>query len=203
MDNKVVVLAASLGGPPLVNDILSGLQSNFELPILVLQQMESDFSEPLTYAWSKTTAVNMVRLADTEVLKSGCAYVLPYCAYPEFSSNSGRMEMKACFMNVCEGVGEQWSKVVENCLRQFGDELILVLLTGPDNIQGRFHLVLEKVKQAGGSILVCRESDDITAKNDTVIQSDGRQEMSIDMIISHLQKCAAIGEQTPSNIYST
>ena len=202
MDNKVVVLAASLGGPPLVNDILSGLKANFELPILVLQQMESDFSEPLTHAWSKTTAVNMVRLNESEFMKSGHAYVMPYCAYPEFADKSGRMEIRAHFLNAGEGAGEQWSRAVENCLGQFGSDLILVLLTNPRNMQGRFHLVLEKVKQAGASILVCRESENIAAGNMDTDQIGGWQVMNIDAILSHLQKCAGIIEQTPSKIYS-
>ena len=202
MDNKVIVLAASLGGPPLVNDILSGLKTGFELPILVLQQMESDFSEPLTAAWSKTTAVNMIRLVDTEILQSGCAYVLPYCTYPEFSTNAGRVEMKSQAVNASGHVSEQWSLVVENCLKQFGDQMILVLLTGLKQVQGKFNSVLEKVKQAGGTIIVCRESESLNSENNEMDIIGGQQIMSIDMIVNHLQKYVGATEQTPSNIYS-
>ncbi|MBD3217126.1 MAG: hypothetical protein GF310_02535 [candidate division Zixibacteria bacterium] len=188
LDNKIVILAASLGGPPLVNDILSGLRPSFDLPIIVLQQMESDFSEPLTQAWSKTSALRMVRLSEEEEeIRSGSAYVIPYAAFPVFSKHADEMKAHSSALQAGQDVNSQWAKAIEESVSEY--EVILVLLSyvGLDVYQ--LHDSLDLLREGEGVIIRCVPSGE---NNDVHIFDDSDDaawlDMDIDQIVEYLNR---------------
>jgi two-component system chemotaxis response regulator CheB len=189
LENKIIILAASLGGPPLVNDILSGLPPDFDLPILVLQHMESDFSEPLTAAWSKTSALDLVRLNREVRLTQGSAYVVPHNMYPVFESTGSNVRIKPKALTARGRLNEQWECALRECARQFDGNTILILLTNNEDENCGIRNCIESLSDAGGTIIYCRESFNlIGAEADDRSRSTGRLEMEIDQIVGLLQE---------------
>lgn len=189
LENKVIILAASLGGPPLVNDILSGLPPDFDLPILVLQHMESDFSEPLTSAWSKTSALDLVRLSHEVQFKQGSAYVVPHNMYPVFESVGANVRIRPKALTARCKRNDQWDCALRECVRQFDGNTILILLTNNEDENCSIKNCIESLRDAGGTIIFCRESFNLLGVDaDARNQSTGRLEMEIDQIVGLLQE---------------
>jgi hypothetical protein len=187
LDNKIVILAASLGGPPLVNDILSGLHPSFDLPIIVLQQMESDFSEPLTQAWSKTSALRMVRLSEEEEIRSGSAYVIPYAAYPVFSNYAAGMKAHSSALEAGQDVNSQWARAIEESASEYDVILVLLSYIGLDVYQ--LHDSLDLLREGEGIIIRCAAIDE----NDNSSFFDDSEDaawldMDIDQIVEYLNR---------------
>lgn len=189
MDNKIIILAASLGGPPLVNDILSGLPRDFDLPILVLQHMESDFSEPLTAAWNKTSALNLVRLSREVRFSKGSAYVVPYNMYPVFEAVGENLRIRPkALTSRCERC-EQWDCALRECVRQFDGNSILILLTNNEDENCSIENCITSLRDAGGTIICCRESFNLGGVDaDDRNLNMGWLEMETDQIVDLLQK---------------
>ncbi len=188
MQNQIVILAASLGGPPLVNDILSGLSRDFSLPVVVMQHMESDFSEPLASAWSKTSNLNLVRLVDEEIVRDGWAYVLPFNAYPVFDSHGSKLTMSLSFIEDANSVCDQWNRVVRECVDRFNGNTVLVMLTNSGLDCSDLKASLELLMDSGGKLVYCRESSALTAfENFDEKYSESNVEMEIDQIVGYLQ----------------
>ena len=187
LDKKLVILAASLGGPTLVNDILSSLAPSFDLPLLVLQQMESDFSEPLTSAWGKTAAIRLLRLGDEMNIREGSAYVIPYGIYPCFEGSGPSLSVRPAALKDGNDFSRQWNMVIQECVRKFGGSLILILLNDSLLDPGLINFSLKSVAEAGGTIIRCYENDRADGRmneND----NEGYLQMEIDQIIVYLQK---------------
>mgnify|MGYP006291926261 CR=1 FL=1 len=187
MDNKIIILAASLGGPPLVNDILSGLHPSFDLPVMVLQQMESDFSEPLTQAWSKTSALRVVRLSEEEEIRCGSAYVIPYAVFPVFSKHVDGMKAHSSTLEAGQDVNNQWARAIKESVNEY--EVILVLLSyiGLDVYQ--LHDSLDLLRDGEGVIIRCvpsGENDDAHIFDDS--DDAAWLDMDIDQIVEYLNR---------------
>jgi two-component system chemotaxis response regulator CheB len=185
LDKKLVILAASLGGPPLVNEILSSLAPSFELPLLVLQQMESDFSEPLTSAWGKTSAIRLSRLEDEVGIHEGFACVIPHNTYPQFESTNEILTVRSAALKDGIDFHEQWDMVIKECLQIFKSNLILILLTDCGLDKGIINVSLKNIAQAGGTVIRCKNNEFPEQCED---DEDGYLQMEIDQIIAFLQK---------------
>jgi len=192
LNDKIIVLAASLGGPPLVNDILSGLPGDFTIPIVVMQQMESDFSEPLTSAWSKTSTLRMIRLAQEEQLRQGCAYVLPYCTCPAFVGAGTGLLIKPRDLKPEADICEQWNLVLSECARVFGENVILVLLSSLSLQDGSLRKALSNFRKSCNTIICCKEAYDLAEHLGGPPENpSGYMEMEVDQIVSFLQNISA------------
>lgn len=187
MEKKLVVLAASLGGPPLVNEILSSLAPSFELPLLVLQQMESDFSEPLTSAWGKTSSIGIFRLEDEVDIREGFAYVIPYGTYPHFEGSGEKLAVRPLALKNGADFYGQWDKVIGECIEKFQSNLVLIFLTDCGLDIDAIGTSLRNVAEAGGTIIRCRGADCSETLEDRDSE-DGYMHMEMDQIITFLQK---------------
>ncbi|NIP44304.1 MAG: chemotaxis protein CheB [candidate division Zixibacteria bacterium] len=186
MDNKIVILAASLGGPPLINDILSGLNPSFDFPIFVLQQMESDFSEPLTQAWSKTSGLRLVRLSGEADIVSGSAYVIPYAAYPVISFQGQGFNAHCESLEKGQDVINQWQHAIEECSREY--EVILVLLSHDGLDIAQLNQSLQSLRDAEGQIIRCCTSNKNEANPSRDSDDFGWLEMGIHQVVDYLNK---------------
>jgi two-component system chemotaxis response regulator CheB len=187
LDKKLVILAASLGGPPLVNEILSSLAPSFELPLLVLQQMESDFSEPLTSAWGKTSAIRLFRLEDEVDIREGVAYVIPHGTYPVFEGSGMAVSARPSALKSGNDFYKQWDMVINECVRRFRGDLILILLSDSGLKGDAINPSLKKVVKAGGTIIRCKAAH-VQSEQEDEGDEDGYLQLEIDQIIAFLQK---------------
>jgi two-component system, chemotaxis family, protein-glutamate methylesterase/glutaminase len=181
LDQGIVILAASLGGPPLINEVLSSLTEGFELPILVLQYMESDFSEPLTAAWSKSSSLDLKRLIQKEKIIEGKAYVVPFKMYPLFEEYGSDQSIKPQLIESECDVSYQWSRVIDECIKYYEEKIYLILLTDYGIQGGAFERSLQRLCECGGSVIYCTKA---VEKDES---HGSRLEMEIDQIVSHLQ----------------
>lgn len=75
---KILCIGASTGGPTAVQEVLSGLGTNFPLPILYVQHIEIGADEKMA-GWFDSSCKNIkIALAkDGEEAKPGCVYMAP------------------------------------------------------------------------------------------------------------------------------
>ena len=199
--DKIVILAASLGGPPLVNDILSGLVKDFSMPVVVLQQMESDFSEPLTAAWSKTSVLKTVRLQQRRSIYNGEAYVIPYGMCPMFERKEDLLSAHSQRCGQEGDVSLQWGSCFKNCADVFAGQVILIMLTNAALKTEELKSDLLSLQKSGGTIVYCRESQEVSGSfSSEKPPVSGYLEMEIDQIVSYLNKLSASPYQVPEAI---
>ncbi len=74
---KVLLIGSSTGGPSAVQTVLRGLGSDFPLPILITQHIDSQFDAQFA-EWLNSTVDLPVKLAsDGEIPKAGQVYIAP------------------------------------------------------------------------------------------------------------------------------
>lgn len=76
-DFRVVVIGASAGGPEAIKNMLSELTPAFPVPILIVQHIDSHFSEAYRLWLSSCSRIPILLCGHEESLVSGCAYLAP------------------------------------------------------------------------------------------------------------------------------
>jgi two-component system chemotaxis response regulator CheB len=71
----VVVVGTSTGGPPALEALLAPLPANFAWPIVIAQHMPASFTGPLAKRLDGLCAISVEEVADSVLLRPGCAYV--------------------------------------------------------------------------------------------------------------------------------
>ncbi|MBK5275682.1 MAG: chemotaxis-specific protein-glutamate methyltransferase CheB [Desulfuromonadales bacterium] len=90
---QVVAIGASTGGPPVINTILSGLQPDFPLPLLIVQHMAPGFIGGFAQ-WLNLTSRLPVRIASQgEGLLPGHVYIAPEGFHMEVAQ-AGRIALR-------------------------------------------------------------------------------------------------------------
>ncbi len=74
---KVIVLGASTGGPPVLERILSELPSNFPAAILIVQHMPAKFTKSLAERLDSMSEVAVKEAEAGDIVEPGRAYVAP------------------------------------------------------------------------------------------------------------------------------
>ena len=73
----VVAIGASTGGPPVLKDILSRLERDFPVPILVVQHMSPGFIEGMVEWLNKECELSIRVASDGEFIEKGVVYFAP------------------------------------------------------------------------------------------------------------------------------
>lgn len=73
----IIVIGASTGGPPVLQTILSNLNKNFTVPIVIVQHIANGFLEGMVEWLSKTTHLTLTIPKTGEPLKNGHVYFSP------------------------------------------------------------------------------------------------------------------------------
>ncbi|UVF17588.1 chemotaxis-specific protein-glutamate methyltransferase CheB [Microvirga terrae] len=71
----LVLVGASTGGPPALDTVLSGLPSDFSVPVVVAQHMPGSFTGPLARRLDKLCALDVVEVTQIMPLKAGNVYI--------------------------------------------------------------------------------------------------------------------------------
>lgn len=74
---QVLALAASTGGPNALAKVISGLPSDFPLPVLVTQHMPPIFTTMFAQRLAREGTLPCEEARDGEILQPGCVYVAP------------------------------------------------------------------------------------------------------------------------------
>ncbi|MEW5734041.1 MAG: chemotaxis protein CheB [Thermodesulfobacteriota bacterium] len=149
---RLVAMAASTGGPPAIQQILSGLGPAFPAPILVAQHMSRGFVQGFARYLAETTGVTVSVARQGEALAPGRVYLAPddfhLLALPG---------LRASISDKPPVDGHRPSATVlfESVARHYGPSAVGVLLTGMggDGARG-----LSALRAAGG-FTICQDSD--------------------------------------------
>jgi two-component system chemotaxis response regulator CheB len=71
----LVLVGASTGGPPALEDLLSGLTADFPWPIAVAQHIPASFTGPLAKRLDRLCAISVVEVTEPVSLRPGFAYI--------------------------------------------------------------------------------------------------------------------------------
>jgi two-component system chemotaxis response regulator CheB len=149
---RVIAVGASTGGPPVLNQIFSGLSGDFSIPIVVVQHIMPAFVQGLT-EWLSTKGNLVVSVAkDGERIAPGKVLVAPGDAHLVVTSGGiVRLETSAPI----QGQRPSATRLFESVASTFGSDAVGIILTGmgEDGVSG-----LEVLSRAGAHIIAQDET---------------------------------------------
>lgn len=74
---QLVAIGTSTGGPPALEQVLSGLPSDFPLGIVIVQHMPPSFTQQLANHLNRTSRISVREALDSEMVRPGVALVAP------------------------------------------------------------------------------------------------------------------------------
>jgi len=86
---RLIIIGASTGGPPVVQEIIKSLPEGFHIPIVIVQHMPESFTGPFADRLNKVSKVNVVLARNGESLKAGSVYITPGGHQLKFTVDSG------------------------------------------------------------------------------------------------------------------
>jgi two-component system, chemotaxis family, protein-glutamate methylesterase/glutaminase len=126
-DIEVVAIGASTGGPPVLRTILSGLPSNFPVPILIVQHIAKGFIRGMVDWLSETSGLRLNIAREKEKLQPGQVYFSPDDFFMGVDKNGTiKLEKKSGAGQAEFSVAHLFRSVAE----VYGGKSVGILLTG-------------------------------------------------------------------------
>lgn len=148
----LVAMGASTGGPPVIKEIISGLNQGFSLPVLVVQHITSGFLDGMVEWLSSETGL-LVRVASQgERIRGGCVYFAPDGHHMGVTGDGRIMLSNGPAEN---GVRPSVSHLFRSVARAYGARSAGVLLTGMGK-DGALELAQMREK---GAVTVAQERE--------------------------------------------
>lgn len=126
----IVAIGASTGGPPVLQSILSSLNRNFTIPIVIVQHIASGFLEGMVDWLSRTTHMSLKIPNTGELVKDGVVYFSPEDHYIDITPS--RM-FRIYKIDDRENLKRPISRLFSSVARIYKDHAVGVLLTGMGN----------------------------------------------------------------------
>lgn len=152
---SIIIIGISTGGPPALQEVISRLPSELPVPVIVVQHMPAEFTQPLARRLNTMSRLEVVEARHGMRLTGGMIVIAP---------GGRQMLMKpdktiAISHNVfdvpyCPSIDITAGSVVE----VYGSEILGVMMTGMGN-DGL--LGFRKIHQAGGYILAQDEASSV------------------------------------------
>jgi len=84
----LVVIAASTGGPMALDKILTELNSDYPIPILIVQHMPLHFTEVMAQSLNQKSALHVKTAQDNETIAAGTVYIAPGGTHMKLNAES-------------------------------------------------------------------------------------------------------------------
>lgn len=127
---EIIAIGASAGGPPVLQEILLGLKANFPIPIIIVQHIDSGFTEGFCTWLRSTTSKNVVVAKTNDVLQPNTIY-LPAGDHHLAVRNNGTLELN---QNTPEhSCRPSVSHLFRSVKAIYGNHAVGILLTGMGN----------------------------------------------------------------------
>jgi len=124
---EVVAIGASTGGPPVLKDILSGLEREFSVPIMIVQHIAEGFLEGMVEWLNRESGLSITIASDGEHIRKGVVYFAPDGSHMGVTGG-GRIVLKDG--PVENGVRPSVSHLFRSITKAYGGRGAGVLLTG-------------------------------------------------------------------------
>jgi len=124
---KALAIGASAGGPEGIRTILSGLDSNFPLPVFVVQHIDNHFAEGFTTWLNTYSKIPVVNARDGEKILAGHVYLPPGDHHLKVSHNQ-TLSVTKDLPN--KGLRPSVDTLFKSIAEVYGKNVIAVLLSG-------------------------------------------------------------------------
>ena len=149
---KIVAIGASTGGPPVVQKILSNLQKNFSLPILIVQHMAEGFMTGFVEWLNHASAIPVHVAVHNTMAQGGIVYVAPDGAHMAVAANGRIMLVNDAPEN---GLRPAVSYLFRSVINAYGSHAMAILLTG----MGKDGAEELKLMRERGALTVAQDSE--------------------------------------------
>lgn len=144
---KLIVIGSSTGGPSALQRIVSGLDSNMKVSVMISQHMPPGFTATFAQRLNKYTKLNVKEAEDGEPLKQGTIYVCPGGYSMSIVSHDNKKILRLVPRKEGDKFIPSVNEMFASAAREFGKMCAAVILTGmgDDGKKG-----IEMIKEAGG-----------------------------------------------------
>ena len=148
---RVVVVAASTGGPRALSEVISGLPADLDAAVLVVQHMPPEFVQTLADRLSQISALPVTVAANGDSLLASHVYIAPGEGQTRLKKARGRVEIEVDAKGPLCGVRAAADPLFQSAAAIFGRRAIGVVLSGMgrDGAEG-----LRAIRGAGGGAIV-------------------------------------------------
>jgi two-component system chemotaxis response regulator CheB len=149
---RVVVIAASTGGPRALGELVPALPAPLGAGTLIVQHLPSGFTAPLARRLDKAASLRVREAGDGDVLDPRVALLAPGGAHLRIAADGTAALSWAPEVG---GLRPRADLTIADAARAFGERTVLVVLTGMgnDGLEGA-----AQVRRCGGRVLVEAES---------------------------------------------
>jgi two-component system chemotaxis response regulator CheB len=151
----VVAIAASTGGPNLLNELFRRFPEDLPVPVLVVQHMPAMFTGPMAERLDKSSPLKVVEARGGEVLRPGVAWVAPGGFHMAVRRRLGDVTVELNQdppENSVRPAADVLFRSVEQCYR---DKALAIVLTG----MGRDGLEGARRLHAAGSTILAQDRE--------------------------------------------
>jgi two-component system chemotaxis response regulator CheB len=148
---RVMVIAASTGGPRALGEIIPHLPDNLGAAVMVVQHMPREFTRTLAHRLDLMSHLPVAEAIDGEVVLENHVYLAPGGFHMTISGVPGSATVRLDTSPTIWGVRPAADPLFTSAAESFGDAVIGVVLTGMgrDGAEG-----LRRVRSAGGMAVV-------------------------------------------------
>ncbi len=191
---KAVAIAASTGGPGVLNQIVSNLPGDFPVPILVVQHITTGFGQGMAHWLNSLTPLKVGMAHAGEPLLPGHVYLAPDDTHFTVSMKG---QVLLDHSEPVNGSRPSANRLFVSVAQMYGQAAIGVMLSGmgEDGVEG-----LSYLKRAGGYVIAqTEESCAVYGMPRAVVERGlADQVLSPDQIVSVLKKIASIRQSSPA-----
>lgn len=128
---NIVLIAASIGGPAALENILPKLKKDFPAPILIVQHMPAHFSEILAGTLGHKSELRVKVAENTETVEKGTVYIAPGGVHMKLDrKNRIYLDGSPPVNGICPAADALFASVAD-CFSGAG--VLAVILTGMGN----------------------------------------------------------------------
>ncbi|MCK5236459.1 MAG: chemotaxis response regulator protein-glutamate methylesterase [Deltaproteobacteria bacterium] len=150
----VVVIGASTGGPPALQELVGGLRHDLNAPVAIAQHMPPGFTKTFAERLNRFSPLNVMEAEDNTKVSPGTIVIAPGGTHLELAREGDDVIAK-----VRSGLDEKYTPSVDllftSAALNFGDNVVAAIMTGMGS-DGK--IGIEKIKDAGG--LTIAQSED-------------------------------------------
>jgi two-component system, chemotaxis family, protein-glutamate methylesterase/glutaminase len=148
---KIVVIGASTGGPPALEEIFCNIKSKMGVPILVLQHMPPVFTASLAERLNKCTVFPVSEAKDKEKIENDHIYIVPggFHFFLEFPGP------KVHLLHESIGLSPSVDAGMVSAVDHYGPGVVGVILSGMGHDGS---IGAKAIKQIGGKVIAESES---------------------------------------------
>ncbi|MBN1655114.1 MAG: chemotaxis-specific protein-glutamate methyltransferase CheB [Deltaproteobacteria bacterium] len=174
--NRLIVVAASTGGPTALLEVFARLPAEASAAIIVAQHMPERFTRTFAERLDRLSSFRVHEAREIQTLEAGYGLVCPGGRSVEIFGDSETMMAKVVWPDASDRYAPSADRLFSSAAKVAGDRVIAVVLTGMGDDGSRG---VADVKKAGGTVLVEAEETAVIYGMPKAAQRTGRVDRSL------------------------